>query len=162
MTGRSWWLGVTALVLASCGDEGVLPTSIDPGEHFNIAEVVYDEGYFYCRVEPMLFQQGCGAGDPNQGDPSNGCHFNVTTFRMTEYAPLVGDSCGNGVVPAAGSPAPAQGNYQSAQSKMNRDPSRAPLLTRPTGQTSHPRVLFSDTSAPANLIREWATRFSTQ
>src|SRR5688572_7023005 len=50
--------------------------TLDIGENFQVAEVVYDEGFFYCEVEPVLFQQGCGSGDPARGESAQGCHFN--------------------------------------------------------------------------------------
>jgi hypothetical protein len=80
-----------------------------------------------------------------------------------EYSPLFADSCDGGAVPVSGNPpTEAQQNYQRAQAKMNRDPSRALLLTKPTAATRHPREIFSDDSPEADLIREWATKTSTQ
>lgn len=147
-----------AAVLLSLGIAGCTST-VDPGQDFQIAEVVFDEGFYYCRVEPVLFTNGCGPGEPGDG---NGCHFNVTSFRLTDYSPLVADSCGGGVVPGTGVPASAQGNYQSAQIQMRRDPDSAPLLNRPTGNASHPRTIFDASSPDADVIRQWATQFSSQ
>jgi hypothetical protein len=45
---------------------------------------------------------------------------------------------------------------------MKRDPNLAELLLRPTGAAQHPRVIFGATSAEADVIRDWATRFSSQ
>jgi hypothetical protein len=45
---------------------------------------------------------------------------------------------------------------------MKRDPEIAPLLTRPTARTVHPRAIFGENSAEADLIREWANQFSSQ
>ncbi|MCC6213416.1 MAG: hypothetical protein IT376_00990 [Polyangiaceae bacterium] len=137
--------------------------TVEPGEDFSIAEVVYDEGYFYCRVEPVLFARRCGAGDPSAGDPAGGCHYAVTAYRLTEYGPpLVADGCGGGVVPRTPITPEAQKNYQASQVEMQRDPELADLLRRPVGSALHPRQLFSADSPEADLIREWATRFSTQ
>lgn len=140
--------------------------TIDPGQDLQLAEVVFDENFYYCRVEPILFNQSCGPGDSAQGDPGNGCHFNVTTFRLTDYtmtgAPLVADSCGDSITPGATPPPDAQRNYQSAQLNMRRDPDQAPLLLRPTEVAAHPRQIFALDSPDADVIREWATRFSSQ
>jgi hypothetical protein len=145
-----------ALFGTACGE------TVDPGADFSIADPIFDASFFYCRVEPMIFQQSCGAGN-GAGESSASCHHTQTTFKVVDYAPPVADSCGGGVVPATGTtiPAEAQQNYQRAQAKMNRDPERAQLLLRPTG-TAHPRAIFAKDSPEADLIREWATRASTQ
>jgi hypothetical protein len=110
----------------------------------------------------MLFEQGCSAGVAGK-DPVNGCHSSVTKFRLTDYQPLVSRSCqGDTLKPGAPVPIAAQQNYTAAQARMKRDPTLAPLLTRPTGKATHPRRIFADDSPEAELIRQWATRFSSQ
>jgi hypothetical protein len=153
----------------ACGPDGIFPTTVDRGEDFGIAEVVFDENFFYCRVEPMLFGQSCGSGDPAQGDAQGGCHGNITSYRLTEYdidpagsRQHVADTCEGGLQPTVGPPAAARQNYQSSQARMKRDPNLAELLLRPTGAAQHPRVIFGATSAEADVIRDWATRFSSQ
>lgn len=137
-------------------------TTVEPGQDFNIADVVYDENFYYCRIEPMLFEQKCGPGDPGQGDSNGSCHFSVTPYRLTSYSPLFADTCGGGLVPAGSPPPEARTNYSASAAKMQLDPALAPLLNRPTGSASHPRKIFDSNSPPADLIREWATKFSTQ
>lgn len=154
-------LGLSAL---GCGDQGFFPTKIDPGADFAIADVVFDENYFYCRVEPVLFQNSCGRGDPAKGDPAGGCHFSATAYRLTDYMPLVsatGLGCQGGVVPSSGSfPDAARNNYRTSQAHMKRDPDLAPLLQRPTLNQFHPRKIFDASSDDANAILLWATQFS--
>ena len=147
-------VGASILAVLAC-------STVDPGQDFNIAEVVYDENYYYCQVEPMLVAKRCGAGDSSQGDSNGSCHFNVTSYRLRDYSPLVADSC-NGNSPQGPILGAARENYQSSQSRMQIDPEVAPLLTRPSGTQAHPRVIFDKTSPEADLIRQWATRFSTQ
>src|SRR6478752_22196 len=114
-------VGLVALA-AGCGEEGLLPTTVDPGADFAVADVVFDENYFYCEVEPQLFANRCGSGDPAKGDASGGCHFAVTSFRLTDYMPRVSEGCTNGV-PAPGSVTePARQNYRAAQARMKLDP----------------------------------------
>jgi len=145
------------LPLAGC-------TTVEPGQDFNIADVVYDENFYYCRIEPMLFQQKCGPGDPALGDGTGSCHFNVTSYRLTSYTPLLGDpdGCGGTLVPPTAPTPEAKTNYSASQAKMQLDPKLAPLLNRPIGEAAHPRKIFESNSPPADLIREWATKFSTQ
>jgi hypothetical protein len=164
LSGVSVW--AAAAIAVACGPDGVLPSTVDPGQDFDVAEVVFDENFFYCRVEPMLFQRSCGAGDVSQGDVQGGCHFNVTSYRLTDYElqaggpKLVGETCAGLVAQAP--PLAAQQNYQSSQARMKRDPDVAALLNRPTGQAAHPRIIFASQSPEADLLREWATKFSSQ
>jgi len=148
---------------AGCGDHGLLPTTVDPGADFEVADVVFDDKYFYCKVEPVLFKNSCGSGDPSKGDPQGGCHFTTTAYRLTDYMPRVGDSCNGGVVPMMPNiPEAAQHNYQTSQARMKRDPDLAPLLQRPTQNQAHPRKIFDISSTDADAIRQWATQFSNQ
>ena len=152
-----------AALAAACGEEGILPTTVDPGPDFNVSQVLFEENFYYCQIEPMLFAQGCGPGNAAEGDASNGCHHNVTSYRLINYSPLVAEGC-NGNVPGPGTSIPdsARQNYQLTQARMKRDPEVAPLLLRPTGQSAHPREIFSENSAEADLIRQWANQFSSQ
>ena len=144
------------------GGSTLLACSLDIGENFQVAEIVYDETYFYCEVEPLLFAQGCGSGDPGLGESAQGCHFNRQRLRLTAYEPLTSERCGTALegdlVPA---PA-AQQNYQSAQLQMEVDPDRSPLLVRPTSTVAHPRAIFDADSAEADIIRAWATGYSSR
>lgn len=154
---------LAAALAAACGEEGLLPTTVDPGPDFNVSQVLFDENFYYCRIEPMLFAQGCGPGNAAAGDPSNGCHHSVTSYRLIDYAPLVAEGCnGNSPAPGTRIPDSARQNYQLTQARMKRDAETAPLLLRPTGQSAHPRSIFSENSAEADLIRQWANQFSSQ
>ena len=158
-----WALSLAfAGALLGCGENGLFPSTVDQGADFNVADVIFDENYFYCKVEPELFAHSCGPGDPGQGDAANGCHYNVTSFRLSDYMPLVADSCNGGVVPSVGPTAQARQNYQVSQARMDRVPERARLLQRPTGAQQHPRTIFASDSPTADVIRDWATKFSTQ
>lgn len=155
-------LGSVVFATASCGDDGLLPTTVDPGADFVQEDVVFDDQFYYCRVEKMLFAQSCGSGVAGK-DPANGCHFSVTKFRLTNYMPLVADSCqGDALAPGAIRPIAAQQNYTAAQARMKRDPKLAQLLLRPTGKATHPRQIFDENSPEADVIRQWATQFSSQ
>ena len=84
-----------------CGDDGLLPTTVEPGADFVQEDVVFDDEFFYCRVEPGLFKPGCGSGVAGT-DPANSCHFFVTKFRLSDYMPRVSDKCNvDSLVPRA-------------------------------------------------------------
>lgn len=152
MFARSEVFGALLGVLASsCG-------TVDPGQDVQFAEIAYDQDYFYCKVEPVLFQQACGPGKDGTDAPG-GCHYNVTTFRLTKHDPI---PCSKGGLPTARIPAEAQSNYQAAAREMTPDPGRAPLLNRPTKQAAHPREIFDSKSSAAGVIREWATKYTSQ
>jgi hypothetical protein len=145
-------VGALATVLVcACG-------TVNPGQDIQFAEITFDQSYFYCQVEPMLFAQGCGPGKPGT-DPTSGCHFNVTTFRLTQHDPVpcMGSNPADVSVPEA-----ARGNYQAAAREMSPDASRAPLLNRPTKQAAHPRQIFDTNSPQADVIRKWATKYTSQ
>jgi hypothetical protein len=147
-------------LLAACGDGELFPSTVDPGTDFVLADVIFDDRFFYCHVEPVLFRQKCGPGDPAQGDPGGGCHFNATAYRLTDYGPpIVGDSCA-GDNPGAVIPPEAEGNYRTSQVRMKIDPNVAPLLQRPTGNQAHPRKILDINSDDAQEIRRWASKFS--
>ena len=148
---------LVAATAAAVGERGLSGLRLK-----DIADVVYDANYYYCTVEPMLFQQRCGPGDSAQGDSNGGCHFAVTSFRLSDYTPLVGDSCQGTNTPGASIPPQARTNYASAQAKMQLDPNQAPLLIRPTGKAAHPRKIFDVNGPEAQIIKDWATKFSTQ
>jgi hypothetical protein len=146
-------------LLSGCGEEGLFPTTVDPGADYSIAELLFDEEFYYCQVEPrVIFAHGCANGVA--GD--SGCHARVTSFRLQEYAPRVSDGCMGNVVGNIPIPQTARQNYNSAQARMRRDADTAPLLQRPTGRLSHPRQIFADDSDAAAAIREWATHVTTQ
>jgi len=137
-----------------------LACTVDVGENFQVAEVVYDETYFYCEVEPLLFQQGCGSGDASLGESAQGCHFNRQRLRLTNYEPLTAERCSDALGGDLSVPQAAQQNYQSAQLQMEIDPERSPLLNRPTSNVAHPRVIFELDSPEADIIRAWGSSSS--
>jgi hypothetical protein len=141
-------------LLTSCGPEGPFPTTVDPGPDFSIAEITFDEGFFYCQVEPRtIIPSGCSNGMPGEG-----CHASVTSFRLRDHAPI---AC-NGNTPTDFIPSDARQNYTGSNARMRRDPDVAPLLQRPLKKLAHPRQIFDEDSDSAQAIREWATRVTTQ
>ncbi len=146
-----------ALHAVGCGDQGVFPTTVDPGPDFSIADLLFDENFFYCQVEPRaIIPSKCGPGDPGQGD--SGCHDTITSFRLRAHADI---TCDNNL-PTTPIPAEARGNYTAAQARMRRDPESSPLLLRPLQRLEHPRKIFDDNSDAAAAIREWASHVTTQ
>lgn len=148
-------LPLFALLMGAMG--GVLVascSSVDPGGDFQFPQIVYEENFFYCQVEPkVLLAKQCGSGDPTQ-DGTGGCHANTTSFRVVPHDPPV--DCGGTNVPVGSIPAESRGNYQTAQTEMALNVEAAPLLTHPTAKTDHPRQIFAPDSDEASVIRQWA------
>jgi len=144
------WPVALALFGSGCG-------TVDPGSDFQFAEVVYDQNFFYCKVEPMLVKESCGPGKAGT-DASGGCHEAVTPFRLTPHAPV---KC-SGIVPSVAIPAEAQANYEAAAREMAPDPDRAALFNRPTRKAAHPRQIFAPNTPEAQVIRDWATKYTSQ
>ena len=138
------------VLLGGCG-------TVSPGQDIVFAQITYDQNFFYCQIEPMIFAQKCGPGGSD--DTPSGCHFSVTSFHLTMHDPV---PCTGSVPDDLGISAEAQANYTAASREMSPDPSRDPLLLRPTKQLAHPRQIFASDSAQAGLIRQWATKYTSQ
>jgi hypothetical protein len=138
-------------------------TTIDPGPNFVVPNTTFDPNYFYCHVEPeFIFAKKCGTGDPSQGDPSNGCHFNpsaVSGMALIDHPPV---DCGGGDLPLdmtqVGTGSPATSNLQAVSIEMSRDYLNAPLYVRPSG-SNHPRQIFTSGDATVTmLLAAWAAK----
>ncbi len=136
-------------------------TTIDPGADFVIPVQTFNANYFYCFVEPQfLFAKKCGPGDPSQGDPSNGCHFNSSAVSGMALIDHPAVTCANGAPvddTQVGSGSPAQSNLQAASLEMSLDYVNAPIILRPTGH-DHPRQVFAPNDPVENYIETWATK----
>jgi hypothetical protein len=153
--GAFGWALALATCVAGCGDEGLFPTTVDPGPDFSVADLLFDEGFFYCQVEPRaIAAKNCGPGEA--GD--SGCHYTVTSFRLSMHAAV---AC-NGNVPTSAIPSEARGNYTAAQARMRRDAESSPLLLRPLQKLEHPRKIFDTGDDAATVIRLWSKQVTTQ
>ena len=135
-------------------------STVEPGGDPQIAQVVYDEDFFYCVVLPqVLVAQSCSSGEPGK-DMSGGCHASATSFRVLPMQPSDMVECdANGKVTGTISQI-ASSNYVAAQSEMNPNADSAPLLIHPTQKATHPRQIFDTNSTEAGIIREWALHSS--
>lgn len=128
-----------------------------------VADVSFDEDYFYCHVEPeFIAAKRCGPGDPAKGDPPNTCHFTASAVSAMVLLDHPAVECGGGDHPVdrsqIGTGSPAQSNFQAVSLEMNKDYLSAPLLVRPSGMY-HPRVIF-DINDPQvrSLLMTWASK----
>lgn len=157
MSRRVFALALGGVLIALGAATQVACGHVDPGADFQVASVVYDQNYFYCTVEPMLFAQRCGPGESGT-DPAGTCHFTIQRFRLSDHEPV---SC-TGNVPDGAIPREAQSNFQAAARNMRPDADVAPLLLHPTKQSRHPRLIFEADSAEADVLRSWAENFTSR
>ena len=135
-------------------------STVEPGGDPQIAQVVYDEDFFYCEVQPkVLVAQSCSSGDPAK-DTGGGCHATATPFRVLALGPNDMVTCDGNGKHTGTVPQVAQSNYSAAQSEMTPNVETAPLFLRPTQKVAHPRQIFDASSMEADVIRQWAARSS--
>jgi hypothetical protein len=135
-------------------------STVEPGGDPKIAQVVYDDDFFYCQVQPnVIVPQSCATGDQAKGD-IGGCHASGTPFRVLPLGPNDMVACDANGKHTGGISQVASSNYGAAQFEMNPDPESAPLLTHPTQKTTHPRLIFDTSSMEADIIRQWALHAS--
>ena len=146
----------TALVLALIGG----CSTVELGDSPQIAQVVYDEDFFYCQVQPsVLVAQSCSSGDPTKGDGA--CHATATAgFRVLALGPNDMVTCDANGKHTGNVPPLSQSNYGAAAAEMTPNAETAPLLTHPTQTTPHPRQIFDTHSNEAEIIRQWAQHSS--
>lgn len=134
-------------------------STIEPGGDPKIAQVVYDDDFFYCQVQPnVIVPQSCATGDPAKD--TGGCHATTTPFRVLPLDPSDMVACDPNGKHTGGISQTASFNYGAAQSEMTPNADTAPLLTHPTQKTTHPRLIFDTNSMEADIIRQWALHSS--
>ena len=135
-------------------------STVEPGGDPKIAQVVYDDDFFYCQVLPnVIVAHSCASGDPAKGD-TGGCHASGRLFTAVPLGPNDMVTCDANGKHVGGISQVASSNYSAAQFEMNPNPDEAPLLLHPTQKASHPRVIFDTNSVAADIIREWAKHAS--
>ena len=138
-----------------------LTSTVDPGTFEGVRDLKLDENYYYCVVQPFVITaKSCSTGA--SGDPAGGCHSSKSSMILVDIPTPV--AC-TGTRPTGTVSASERANYQAAQLRVTRDPESAPLLARPTGKMSHPRVIFDindkspcaagTTLSCADIIRDW-------
>ena len=137
---------VGAIALVGCG-------TIDLGDNFIAPDIQLSEDFFYCRIQPeVVTPSGCANG---AGGEAGSCHASRSTLRLDPTAdrdppPACQDNEVVGMVPLS-----YQNNFDAVQFTVQTDPLSSPFYRRPVGLDSHPRTIFPEGSAEANLIIEW-------
>jgi hypothetical protein len=139
---------VYAIVVFACS--GCVFGSVDLGDDFVAPELQLDEDFFYCRIQPeVLTRHSCATGE---ADESGGCHDSRSALRLA--ATDTEAQCQGGAV-VGEIPDAVQANFEAVRFSVQSDPLTSPLYRRPLGRASHPRAIFNEDDAAAELIVEW-------
>ena len=133
--------------------------TVDAGDNFIPPDRMLDEDFFYCRIQPeVITAHSCASGLGGEGGE---CHSSKSALRLSTMAEMVAPpECEDGVV-VGDVPGSYMDNYQAVQLSVQSDPASSPLLRRPTGEDSHPRVIFDRSSMEADLIVQWISMGGT-
>lgn len=142
-------LAVSALGVCACG-------TIDRGDNFVAPELQIDEDRFYCEIQPMVVARFKCAGGEGAAE-SGACHTQRSSMRLA----LAGETdpppaCTDNVVNDPGTiPASYLVNFEAVRTSVQSDALSSPFYLRPTGQQSHPRVIFPESDPAAMLVLDW-------
>jgi hypothetical protein len=142
-----------ALCLGGCGassDNG-FTGSVELGDDFVAPDLQLDEDFFVCRIQPeVLTRHSCATGASGE---SGSCHDSRSALRLLDTdVPAPCDADGR-VVDAI--PDAYTQNLERVQFSVQSDALTSPLYLRPLGRASHPRVIFDEGDASADLILRW-------
>jgi len=130
--------------------------TVDQGENFVPPNLQLSEDFFYCQIQPRVIAAGtCASGAMGE---AGSCHSSKSPLRL--------DPDGETAVPPECTPdnvvtgpvAPSYvDNYDSLLYTVQNDPLNSPIYRKMTGHDGHPRTIFPEGSAEADLIIEWIT-----
>jgi hypothetical protein len=142
-------IACAALGLWACG----LPTAadtVDLGDNPEPPDISIDEDFFHCRIQPeVITEYRCAPGESGDG---GGCHLSRSALRLVEVAQPA--RCQAGRVIGA-PPVESEVNLERVRAAIGVDADSSPFYRRPVSLDSHPRRIFDEGSAPADLIRMW-------
>ena len=136
-----------ALLGSACG-------TVDLGDNFIAPDLVLDEDFFFCRVQPEVISAStCASGGAGE---SGSCHSARSSLRLDPAAEGVAPPpCDAEGVLLADPPAEYERNLEALRFTVQSDPLSSPVYRRPLGLDSHPRVIFDEASPQADLLVQW-------
>ncbi len=135
---------------ASCISDVTATRTVDLGDNFEAPDFALDEDFFHCVIQPdVITKFKCAQGGAGDGD---GCHASRSALRLVEVQdePRCND---NRVIGAPASESIV--NLERVRATIAGEAAASPFYRRPLGQDSHPREIFDESSAAADLIRQW-------
>jgi len=143
-------LTATALLLtcAACA-------TIDPGDNFVPPDVVIDESFFFCRIQPeVVAATRCASGISGEG---GSCHSSRSALRLDPLGETVLPPECDGNTPTGPIPESYRRNLDAVRFTVQSDPLSSPFYRRPVQLDAHARKIFDEDSPEAMLIFEWLT-----
>jgi len=134
---------------------GASCATIDPGDNFVAPDLVIDEGFFYCRIQPeVVATLRCGSGISGE---SGSCHTSRSALRLdplgeTDLPPECDGDSPSGAIPES-----YRRNLDAVRFTVQSDPLSSPFYRRPLQLDSHPRKMFEEGSPEEMLVFEWLT-----
>lgn len=132
--------------------------TVDLGDNIIPPSIRLDEDFFYCRIQPdVIITSGCATG--GAGD-TGGCHMSQSALLLEDASAEARPACtaDGELEPGAVVPDVYMRNLTRVRFTVTSDPESSPFYRRPTGEDSHPRVIFDTMSPEALLIVDWITR----
>jgi len=137
-----------SLVCASCA-------TIDPGDNFVAPDLVMDEDFFFCRIQPeVVATQRCGSGVSGE---SGSCHSARSALRLDVLGETDPPPTCDGNTPAGPIPESYRRNLDAVRFTVQSDPLSSPFYRRPLQLDSHPRKIYDEGSSEERLVFEWLT-----
>lgn len=150
---RARLLAVCAAIAASACDTPTAVDTVDLGDNFEAPELVLDEDFFHCEIQPnVIAAYRCAGGDAGDG---GGCHASKSALRLIEVPEP--PRCQGGRVIGA-PPSESEVNLERVRAAVGVDADSSPIYRRPLGLDSHPRAIFDARSEPAALLRTWLSQ----
>ena len=129
--------------------------TVDLGDNIVSPDLMLDEDFFYCRIQPEVIQaSGCAGGGAGEAGM---CHTSRSSMRLADTTGVPPPVCEADVVVGVVPPEYMQ-NFTAVQFTVQSDPLSSPFYRRPTGLDSHPRVIFPEGDPSADLISQWISR----
>jgi hypothetical protein len=133
--------------------------TVDPGDNFVAPDVMIDDEFFFCRVQPeVVTEHRCASGGAGEAGSCHSARSAMILDPAAEGATRPECTPEGELAPGAVVPAEYMTNLERARIAVQSDPDFSPFFRRPVGMDSHPRPIFPVTDPAAELIREWILR----
>lgn len=128
--------------------------TVDLGDNIVPPDLALDEDFFFCRIQPEVIEMhSCAGGGMGEGGM---CHTSRSAMRLAD-AVMLGDSvtCDDEDRVTGAVPASYMQNLEAVRFTVQSDALSSPFYRRPVGLDSHPREIFGEGDAAADLIVQW-------
>jgi hypothetical protein len=133
--------------------------TVDPGDNFVPPDVMIDDEYFFCVVQPdVVTMHRCASGGAGEAGSCHSARSAMLLLPAAEAATRPMCNPDGTLAPGAVVPMEYMINLERVGFTVQSDPDFSPFYRRPLGRDSHPRVIFAEGDAAAGFIRMWILR----